>query len=222
MTTSLNFGPQYLSALGVLRLILELNAEVVRKATPCIGLLHRGTAKRIEYKTYTQALPFFIRYITTNGKDNDDRHFQEQFEAFLTEFVDWFITQPHYVAQSKILFGKKIDQIFTEGGPNDQEVTRRLWEWVSTDAICAIFCFNLLYDYGFRKTPKDLQGNRDELKKWFGLQTQSNQLAADVRMWFRLDKEEQELWLVEFIASIKKEYVLVCFKLFGQFIRDEK
>lgn len=58
---NLNFGPQHPSAHGVLRLILELNGECVRRALPHIGLLHRGTEKLIEYKTYTQALPYFDR-----------------------------------------------------------------------------------------------------------------------------------------------------------------
>lgn len=58
---NLNFGPQHPSAHGVLRLILELNGEIVRKALPHIGLLHRGTEKLIEYKTYQQALPYFDR-----------------------------------------------------------------------------------------------------------------------------------------------------------------
>jgi len=58
---SLNFGPQHPSAHGVLRLILELNGETVLKAVPHIGLLHRGTEKLIEYKTYNQALPYFDR-----------------------------------------------------------------------------------------------------------------------------------------------------------------
>jgi NADH dehydrogenase (ubiquinone) Fe-S protein 2 len=57
----LNFGPQHPSAHGVLRLILELNGEVVHRATPHIGLLHRGTEKLIEYKTFLQALPYFDR-----------------------------------------------------------------------------------------------------------------------------------------------------------------
>src|SRR5580698_2674537 len=60
-TFHLNFGPQHPSAHGVLRLILELNGEVVKKAIPHIGLLHRGTEKLIEYKTYLQALPYFDR-----------------------------------------------------------------------------------------------------------------------------------------------------------------
>ena len=58
---SLNFGPQHPAAHGVLRLILELDGEIVEKADPHIGLLHRGTEKLIEQKTYTQALPYFDR-----------------------------------------------------------------------------------------------------------------------------------------------------------------
>ena len=58
---SLNFGPQHPAAHGVLRLILELDGEVVEKADPHIGLLHRGTEKLIEHKTYLQALPYFDR-----------------------------------------------------------------------------------------------------------------------------------------------------------------
>lgn len=57
----LNFGPQHPAAHGVLRLILTLDGEVVVKADPHIGLLHRGTEKLIEYKTYLQALPYFDR-----------------------------------------------------------------------------------------------------------------------------------------------------------------
>jgi len=57
----INFGPQHPAAHGVLRLVLELNGEVVERADPHIGLLHRGTEKLIEYKTYLQALPYFDR-----------------------------------------------------------------------------------------------------------------------------------------------------------------
>lgn len=57
----LNFGPQHPAAHGVLRLILELEGEVVVRADPHIGLLHRATEKLIEYKTYMQALPYFDR-----------------------------------------------------------------------------------------------------------------------------------------------------------------
>jgi len=58
---TINFGPQHPAAHGVLRLVLELNGEVVERADPHIGLLHRGTEKLIEHKTYLQALPYFDR-----------------------------------------------------------------------------------------------------------------------------------------------------------------
>lgn len=58
---SMNFGPQHPAAHGVLRLVLELDGELVERADPHIGLLHRGTEKLIEYKTYLQALPYFDR-----------------------------------------------------------------------------------------------------------------------------------------------------------------
>lgn len=58
---TLNFGPQHPAAHGVLRLVLELNGEIVERADPHIGLLHRGTEKLIEYKNYIQALPYFDR-----------------------------------------------------------------------------------------------------------------------------------------------------------------
>jgi len=58
---TINFGPQHPAAHGVLRLVLELKGEVVERADPHIGLLHRGTEKLIEYKNYVQALPYFDR-----------------------------------------------------------------------------------------------------------------------------------------------------------------
>ena len=58
---TMNFGPQHPAAHGVLRLVLEMDGETVERADPHIGLLHRGTEKLIEYKTYTQALPYFDR-----------------------------------------------------------------------------------------------------------------------------------------------------------------
>ena len=58
---SVNFGPQHPATHGVLRLVLELDGEVVERADPHIGLLHRGTEKLIEYKTYVQAIPYFDR-----------------------------------------------------------------------------------------------------------------------------------------------------------------
>lgn len=58
---TVNFGPQHPAAHGVLRLILELNGEEIVRADPHVGLLHRGTEKLIEYRTYLQALPYFDR-----------------------------------------------------------------------------------------------------------------------------------------------------------------
>ncbi len=58
---AINFGPQHPAAHGVLRLVLEMDGEIVERADPHIGLLHRGTEKLIEYKTYIQALPYFDR-----------------------------------------------------------------------------------------------------------------------------------------------------------------
>jgi len=59
--TQINFGPQHPAAHGVLRLVLQMDGETVKRADPHIGLLHRGTEKLIEYKTYLQALPYFDR-----------------------------------------------------------------------------------------------------------------------------------------------------------------
>ena len=58
---TLNFGPQHPAAHGVLRLVLEMDGEVIQRADPHVGLLHRGTEKLIEQKTYLQALPYFDR-----------------------------------------------------------------------------------------------------------------------------------------------------------------
>ncbi len=58
---TLNFGPQHPAAHGVLRLVLEMDGEIVERCDPHIGLLHRGTEKLIEYKTYLQAVPYFDR-----------------------------------------------------------------------------------------------------------------------------------------------------------------
>jgi NADH dehydrogenase (ubiquinone) Fe-S protein 2 len=57
---TINFGPQHPAAHGVLRLVLELKGEIIERADPHIGLLHRGTEKLIEYKTYLQALPYYV------------------------------------------------------------------------------------------------------------------------------------------------------------------
>ena len=58
---TINFGPQHPAAHGVLRMVMELDGEIVERIDSHIGLLHRGTEKLIEYKTYLQALPYFDR-----------------------------------------------------------------------------------------------------------------------------------------------------------------
>ncbi|HDL16646.1 MAG TPA: NADH-quinone oxidoreductase subunit D, partial [Rhizobiales bacterium] len=58
---TINFGPQHPATHGVLRLVMELDGEVVERLDPHIGLLHRGTEKLIEHKTYLQAVPYFDR-----------------------------------------------------------------------------------------------------------------------------------------------------------------
>lgn len=69
---TLNFGPQHPAAHGVLRMILEMDGEVVERADPHIGLLHRGTEKLIEHKTYLQAIPYFDRldYVAPLGQEH--------------------------------------------------------------------------------------------------------------------------------------------------------
>src|SRR5882724_11484078 len=58
---TINFGPQHPAAHGVLRLVMEMDGEVIERLDPHIGLLHRGTEKLIEYKSYIQAVPYFDR-----------------------------------------------------------------------------------------------------------------------------------------------------------------
>ena len=69
---TLNFGPQHPAAHGVLRMVLEMDGEVVERADPHIGLLHRGTEKLIEHKTYMQAVPYFDRldYVAPQNQEH--------------------------------------------------------------------------------------------------------------------------------------------------------
>jgi NADH-quinone oxidoreductase subunit D len=60
-TLTMNFGPQHPAAHGVLRMVMEMDGEIVERLDPHIGLLHRGTEKLIEHKTYLQAMPYFDR-----------------------------------------------------------------------------------------------------------------------------------------------------------------
>src|SRR5437868_15269646 len=69
---TINFGPQHPAAHGVLRLIMELDREIVERVYPHLGLLHRGTAKLIEYQTYAQSMPYPDRldYCPPSSMDN--------------------------------------------------------------------------------------------------------------------------------------------------------
>ena len=69
---NINFGPQHPAAHGVLRLVLELDGEIVERADPHIGLLHRGTEKLMESRTYLQCLPYFDRldYVGTMNQEH--------------------------------------------------------------------------------------------------------------------------------------------------------
>ncbi|HEX6008010.1 MAG TPA: NADH-quinone oxidoreductase subunit D, partial [Burkholderiales bacterium] len=68
---TVNFGPQHPAAHGVLRLVLELDGEVVQRADPHIGLLHRATEKLAEDRTYLQNLPYFDRFDYTTMLSNE-------------------------------------------------------------------------------------------------------------------------------------------------------
>ncbi len=96
---TMNFGPQHPAAHGVLRLVLEMDGEVVERADPHIGLLHRGTEKLIEYKTYTQALPYFDRLDYVSPMN------QEHAFAMATEKL-LGITPPRRAQVIRVLFSE--------------------------------------------------------------------------------------------------------------------
>src|SRR5882757_8950554 len=75
---TLNFGPQHPAAHGVLRLVLELDGEVIMRADPHIGLLHRATEKLAEHKTYIQALPYMDRLDYVSMLSNEHAYRSEE------------------------------------------------------------------------------------------------------------------------------------------------
>jgi NADH-quinone oxidoreductase subunit D len=124
-TYTINFGPQHPAAHGVLRLILEMDGEVVERADPHIGLLHRGTEKLIEYKSYMQALPYFDRldYVAPMN--------QEHAFAIATEKL-LKITVPPRAQYIRVLFaelGRVLNHIFniTTYALDVGAVTPALW-----------------------------------------------------------------------------------------------
>jgi len=97
--TQLNFGPAHPAAHGVLRLVLQLDGETVIKADPHIGLLHRGTEKLIEYKTYMQALPYFDRLDYVSMMCNE-----QAFSLAIEKLLN--IDVPERAKYIRVLFGE--------------------------------------------------------------------------------------------------------------------
>lgn len=96
---TMNFGPQHPAAHGVLRLVLEMDGEVVERADPHIGLLHRGTEKLIEHKTYLQAVPYFDR-LDYVAPMNQEHAFALAVEKLLR------ITPPKRAQHIRVLFSE--------------------------------------------------------------------------------------------------------------------
>lgn len=96
---TINFGPQHPAAHGVLRLILELNGESITRSDPHIGLLHRGTEKLIEYKTYLQALPYFDRLDYVSMMTNE-----QAYSLAVEKLLN--IDIPHRAKYIRTLFGE--------------------------------------------------------------------------------------------------------------------
>ena len=96
---TVNFGPQHPAAHGVLRLVLEMDGEVIDRVDPHIGLLHRGTEKLIEYKTYLQAVPYFDRLDYVSPM-NQEQTFSLAVERLLG------ITAPPRAQAIRVLFGE--------------------------------------------------------------------------------------------------------------------
>lgn len=106
---TLNFGPQHPAAHGVLRLVLEMDGEVIERADPHVGLLHRGTEKLIEYKSYVQALPYFDR-LDYVAPQNQEHAFALAVEKLLG------ITAPPRGQYIRVLYaeiGRVLNHLFT-------------------------------------------------------------------------------------------------------------
>src|SRR5438093_421275 len=104
---TLNFGPQHPAAHGVLRLVLELDGEVIMRADPHIGLLHRATEKLAEHKTYIQALPYMDRldYVSMMCKNASAlKKLNETRQGSLLDFIEDFTRRfPKYVDEYETL-----------------------------------------------------------------------------------------------------------------------
>jgi len=105
---TLNFGPQHPAAHGVLRLVLEMDGEIVDRADPHIGLLHRGTEKLIEHKSYIQAVPYFDRLDYVSPQN------QEHAFALATEKLLGIVAPPRgqYIRVLYAEIGRVLNHIF--------------------------------------------------------------------------------------------------------------
>ncbi len=106
---TLNFGPQHPAAHGVLRLVVELEGEVVKRCDPHIGLPHRGTEKLIEYKNYTQALPYMDRldYVSMMAQEHGFSLAVEMlFKDYMKEEFGSNIEVPERAKNIRVLFGE--------------------------------------------------------------------------------------------------------------------
>ena len=144
---TMNFGPQHPAAHGVLRLVLEMEGEIVERADPHIGLLHRGTEKLIEHKTYVQAVPYFDRldYVAPMN--------QEHAFALATEKL-LGITVPERGQYIRVLFcelGRVLNHILniTTFALDVGALTPALWgfeerekgmEFYERVCVCAVAC----------------------------------------------------------------------------------
>lgn len=122
---TMNFGPQHPSAHGVLRLVLEMDGEIIDRADPHVGLLHRGTEKLIENKTYLQALPYFDR-LDYVSPPNQEQAFALAVEKLLG------IEAPPRAQMIRILYaeiGRVLNHMFTvaAGAMDVGAMTPMLW-----------------------------------------------------------------------------------------------
>ena len=106
---NLNFGPQHPAAHGVLRLVLELDGEIVKRCDPHIGLLHRGTEKLTENKTYAQVLPYFDRLDYVSMIQSELAYslaVEDLFKNFMCEEYNNIIDIPDRAKYIRILFAE--------------------------------------------------------------------------------------------------------------------
>ncbi|MFP4098160.1 MAG: NADH-quinone oxidoreductase subunit D [Alphaproteobacteria bacterium] len=167
---TMNFGPQHPATHGVLRLVLEMDGEIVERADPHIGLLHRGTEKLIEHKTYAQAVPYFDRLDYVSPMN------QEHAFALATEKL-LGITAPKRAQYIRVLFceiGRILNHILniTTFALDVGAITPSLWGFEEREKgmeLCERVCGARLHANYFRPggVARDLpEGLADDILKW--------------------------------------------------------